>query len=247
MSSIDAEVRGNVGFLIWRVATRWRAATDRALAPLGLTHAQYSVLAPLYGMSAGGARPSQRELADFTGLDPVYVSKLVRALEREGFVTRSVKAGDPRAVELALTDRGMTAVREGIQAVTRLLEQSLAKAGTTTRPEYLALRVLVARGPWASPGELHGYLAGQRQLGLTEAAVTGLLAGLEDQGLASGTAAGGPGPAEATEAGAALLATLSAAVAPSTRELFAGFDPDELATAHRVLTRVTERAGQLLA
>ena len=118
VSSIDAEVRGNVGFLIWLVSTRWRAATDRALAPLGLTHAQYSVLAPLYGMSAGGARPSQRELADFTGLDPVYISKLVRALEREGFVTRAVKAGDPRAVELALTERGMTAVREGIQVVT---------------------------------------------------------------------------------------------------------------------------------
>jgi MarR family transcriptional regulator, organic hydroperoxide resistance regulator len=123
VSSIDAEVRGNVGFLIWRVSTRWRAATDRALAPLGLTHAQYSVLAPLYGMSAGGARPSQRELADFTGLDPVYVSKLVRALEREGFVTRAVKAGDPRAVELALTERGLTAVREGVQVVTAVRDR----------------------------------------------------------------------------------------------------------------------------
>ena len=106
-----------MGFLIWLVSTRWRAATDRALAPLGLTHAQYSVLAPLYGMSARGARPSQRELADFTGLDPVYISKLVRALEREGFATRAVKAGDPRAMELALTERGMTAAREGIAVV----------------------------------------------------------------------------------------------------------------------------------
>jgi MarR family transcriptional regulator, organic hydroperoxide resistance regulator len=123
VSSIGAEVRGNVGFLIWLVSTRWRAATDRALAPLGLTHAQYSVLAPLYGMSAGGARPSQRELADFTGLDPVYISKLVRALEREGFVTRAVKAGDPRAVELALTERGMTTVREGIQVVTAMRDR----------------------------------------------------------------------------------------------------------------------------
>ena len=112
-----------MGFLIWLVSTRWRASTDRALAPLGLTHAQYSVLAPLYGMSAGGARPSQRELADFTGLDPVYISKLVRALEREGFVRRAVKAGDPRAVELALTERGMTAVREGIQVVTAMRDR----------------------------------------------------------------------------------------------------------------------------
>jgi DNA-binding MarR family transcriptional regulator len=111
-----------VGFLVWRVSMRWRAAMDRALAPLGLTHAQYSVLAPLYGMSAGSARPSQRELADFTGLDPVYISKLVRALEREGFLSRSVKASDPRAVELALTAQGADAVRQGIQLVTAMRE-----------------------------------------------------------------------------------------------------------------------------
>jgi DNA-binding MarR family transcriptional regulator len=117
VSSTETEVRSNVGFLIWRLSMRWRAAMDRALAPLGLTHAQYAVLAPLYGMARGGARPSQRELADLTGLDPVYVSKLVRALERSGFVTRSVKAADPRAVELALTAHGAATVEEGVKAV----------------------------------------------------------------------------------------------------------------------------------
>ncbi|HEY7264243.1 MAG TPA: hypothetical protein VH589_22525 [Trebonia sp.] len=138
-------------------------------------------------------------------------------------------------------------IAEAEGAVTRLLEQTLAKTGTTTRPEYIALRVLVARGPWASPRELHEFLAGQRQLGLTETAAAELLAGLEDQGLASGTAAAGPGPAEATEAGSALLARINAAVAPATQALYAGFDPDDLATAHRVLTQVIERAGQLQA
>lgn len=36
----------NVGYLVWRLSTRWRATMDRALAPHGLTQAQYSVLAP---------------------------------------------------------------------------------------------------------------------------------------------------------------------------------------------------------
>ena len=123
MSDIEAEVRHNAGFLIWRLSTGWRAAMDRVLEPLGLTQAQYAVLAPLYGMSRSGARPSQRELADLTGLDPVYVSKLVRALEGDGFVTRSVKAADPRAVELALTEHGVAAVQEGVKAVYDLREQ----------------------------------------------------------------------------------------------------------------------------
>ena len=48
---------------------------------------------------------------------------LVRALERDGFVTRSVKPADPRAVELALTERGAAAVEEGVNAVYELRER----------------------------------------------------------------------------------------------------------------------------
>jgi len=82
MSDIEAEVRHNAGFLIWRVSMGWRAAMDRVLEPLGLTQAQYAVLAPLYGMSRSGARPSQRELADLTGLDAVYISGQLAHLPR---------------------------------------------------------------------------------------------------------------------------------------------------------------------
>jgi len=112
-------------------------------------------------------------------------------------------------------------IAEAQGAVTRLLERSLA-ATNTSRVEYITLRVLVVRGPFTSPGELHDYLAGQPQLGLTPEATAELLAGLEEQGLAAGTALGSPGPAKATERGAARLAQLSDAVAPTTRKLFGG-------------------------
>ena len=54
------------GYLLWRLTTKLRTAVDRLLAPLGLTHAQYTLLASLYGFSHTGAQPSQRELADWT-------------------------------------------------------------------------------------------------------------------------------------------------------------------------------------
>jgi DNA-binding MarR family transcriptional regulator len=135
-------------------------------------------------------------------------------------------------------------IAEAQGAVTRLLEKGLAKTGST-RLEYVALRVLSVRGPFASPRELHGFLAGERQLGLSPAGVTELLAGLQARGLATGTAVDDPGPAQATPEGAALLARLTQAVAPTTRELFSGFDPDDLATAHRVLADVVARADRL--
>ena len=124
MSTVkEAEAQANAGYLIWRLASRWRAAVDREVAPLGLTHAQYSLLASLYGLSRGGARPSQRELADFTGLDPIYVSKLARALERAGFVIRVTHPADPRAVQLSLTDYGVEIVLKAVRVVHALHER----------------------------------------------------------------------------------------------------------------------------
>jgi MarR family transcriptional regulator, organic hydroperoxide resistance regulator len=105
------------GFLIWRLSTKWRAEVDRALAPLGLTHAQFSVLAALAGMTRAGTRPNQRQLAEFTGLEPLYVSRLARALESAGLVERPVHPDDPRAVRLALTAHGRTVAAEAVAIV----------------------------------------------------------------------------------------------------------------------------------
>ena len=120
------------GFLVWRLSMRWRAAVDRAVAPLGLTHAQYSLLASLSGVQRQGRSPSQRELADTTGLDPIYVSKLCRALERSGLLTRNGDPDDTRAVRLALTDDGRDIVQRAIRVVHDLLEQLTAPLGGLT-------------------------------------------------------------------------------------------------------------------
>jgi DNA-binding MarR family transcriptional regulator len=117
------------GALVWRLSMKWRAAVDRAVMPLGLTHAQYVVLASLYGLSQTGARPSQRVLADFTGLEPVYVSRLARALQDGGLIGRTVAAADPRAVELTLTQHGVDVVVQAMSAVQELHEALLAPIG----------------------------------------------------------------------------------------------------------------------
>lgn len=135
-------------------------------------------------------------------------------------------------------------IAEAEGAVTRLLEQTLAPTGTSRR-QYVVLRVLAVRGPFGSPQDLHEYLAGQSQLGLGPEAVAALLGDMQKQGLATGTSLDSPGPAQATGEGAALLAGLTETVAPATRRLFAGLDPDDLAAAHRVLTQVIARAGEL--
>jgi DNA-binding MarR family transcriptional regulator len=126
---IQREQVPSTGWLIWQVALRWRTALDRALAPLGLTSAQYGLLASLHGLSRGGAQPSQRQLADFAGLEPMYVSKLARTLQAAGLIERTADPGDTRAVRLTLTDRGVQTVATARQIVVALDEQHLAPFG----------------------------------------------------------------------------------------------------------------------
>ena len=117
------------GYLVWRLSTKWRVAVDRAVAPLGLTHAQYALVASLYGMRRAGLRPSQRRLADHTGLEALYVSKLARALETAGLLERTRDPQDPRAVQLALTEEGNEVTRRAIKVVQGLLQQLLEPLG----------------------------------------------------------------------------------------------------------------------
>jgi MarR family transcriptional regulator, organic hydroperoxide resistance regulator len=122
------------GFLVWRLSMKWRVAVDRAVAPLGLTHAQYSLVASLYGMRRSGLRPSQRRLADHTGLEALYVSKLARSLESAGLVERARDPHDPRAVQLALTEEGLEVTRRAIDVVQGLLKQLLEPLGGLDSP-----------------------------------------------------------------------------------------------------------------
>ncbi|SHI56125.1 transcriptional regulator, MarR family [Streptomyces sp. 3214.6] len=129
MSESSGSERATPGYLVWRLSTKWRVAVDRAVAPLGLTHAQYSLVASLHGMQRAGERPSQRRLADHTGLEPLYVSKLARALESAELIERTRDPRDPRAVQLALTEQGQDVTRRAVQVVQRLLEQLLQPLG----------------------------------------------------------------------------------------------------------------------
>jgi DNA-binding MarR family transcriptional regulator len=127
--SMAAMESATTGYLLWRVTTKWRAAADRVLTPLGLTHAQFSLLASLHALIQTGAGPSQRQLADFSGLEPIFVSKLARALERSGLVVRAEHPTDPRAVELRLTERGSDLALRAAARIRELNEELTAPIG----------------------------------------------------------------------------------------------------------------------
>lgn len=128
------------GFLVWRLSMKWRVAVDRALAPLDLTHAQYSLLGSLLGMQHGKDEtrgPSQRRLADHTGLEPLYVSKLARTLEAAGLVSRLPDPADTRAVQLVLTPHGREVTTRAVGIVHDLMEELLAPLDAGRRAAFV--------------------------------------------------------------------------------------------------------------
>jgi len=65
----------------------------------------------LYELATRRPRPQAKEIAETLGLDPGYLSRILRKLERAGLVARATDSNDKRASDLALTDRGRAAVR----------------------------------------------------------------------------------------------------------------------------------------
>jgi len=93
--------------MLWRATLAWQRAVRAALAPHELTHVQFVLLASLWWLaSQTGSPPSQRELAEQAGTDPMMTSQVVRKLEARGLVTRAPHPTDARARHLALTPQG---------------------------------------------------------------------------------------------------------------------------------------------
>ncbi|HMG42248.1 MAG TPA: MarR family winged helix-turn-helix transcriptional regulator [Acidimicrobiales bacterium] len=149
------ELRPTTGSLVWHLALRWRAAVDREVAQFGLTHAQYSALASLRALARRGETPSQRRLAEYTGLGPIYVSKLARALERGGLVARVTDPTDARARQLTLTDQGAE-IADRAMTVVRALDAELTAPlggpdGSRIRTLGKSLQTLLQAAPEPEP------------------------------------------------------------------------------------------------
>jgi DNA-binding MarR family transcriptional regulator len=127
-------------------------------------------------------------------------------------------------------------IAEAQGALTTMLNSVLAGSGVSGT-EWVAFRVITARGPWRTSDVLGEYLVSQPQLGLDQAAAKELVGGLVHKGLVTDDE-----PVTLTSMGSELFSSLSDTVRQSTRNLYEGLDQDDLATAHRVLAKLTERA-----
>jgi DNA-binding MarR family transcriptional regulator len=105
------------GFLLWHVTLRWQRDIAAALAPLGLTHVQFVLLATAWWMNSQGEDPNQLGLARQAGTDVKMTSQVLRKLEAKGLIRRQVDPADTRARTLHVTERGADLAVQAVTAV----------------------------------------------------------------------------------------------------------------------------------
>lgn len=82
---------------------------ERRVTSLGIHHSQHRMLMRL-------AHPdlpnSQRELADAMNISPAAVTATLKALEKEGYITRTMGNDDNRRNTVRITEKGLNKVEE---------------------------------------------------------------------------------------------------------------------------------------
>jgi DNA-binding MarR family transcriptional regulator len=105
------------GFMLWHATLRWQRRISQALAPMGLTHVQFVLLACTWWLNQQDQHPSQVELATFAGTDVKMTSQVLRSLERKGLLGREVDPVDTRARLLRVTRPGARLAPRAIAVV----------------------------------------------------------------------------------------------------------------------------------
>jgi DNA-binding MarR family transcriptional regulator len=118
---LHEEDRG-VGFLLTEAARLLRKLLDRRLQPLGLTRAQWSVLATL----AIRDGQSQSHLAEVLEIEKTTAGRLIDHLEKSGWVERRPIPGDRRLWGVFLTGRARPLIAEVERVVLESRAQMLA-------------------------------------------------------------------------------------------------------------------------
>ncbi|MDQ2811623.1 MAG: MarR family transcriptional regulator [Actinomycetota bacterium] len=119
----------HLGELYLEVHHRMRRAFDDGMSACGLSLARTKVLSQL--QHSGPARPSV--LATEFGLAPRTVTELVDTLERDGLATRQADPTDRRALLVALTSEGESALAVARTTRARLMKQVFGALGAEDR------------------------------------------------------------------------------------------------------------------
>lgn len=105
------------GFLLWQASSLWQRSIREALAPTGLTHAQFVLLASLAWLGGSDTGINQVQLAEHARMDVMMTSDVLRTLEAKGLIRRVRNPLDRRAWNLEIQEAGLALANQAVGLV----------------------------------------------------------------------------------------------------------------------------------
>jgi MarR family transcriptional regulator, organic hydroperoxide resistance regulator len=141
------------GFLLWQLTNLWQQRTRSALAPLGITHVQFVLLASIAWLENTEVVVSQATLSRHAHTDIMMTSQVVRTLEEKGLVTRTVHPTDTRAKAVSLTVEGHKVAQQAFSVVETVDEQFFQELGGQVSTFVGLMQLLIGAQVQISPPE----------------------------------------------------------------------------------------------
>lgn len=123
----------SVGFYLYDAARLMRRDFDRRARTVGLTRAQWSVLAHL----ARNEGSNQAAIADYLDVEPITLVRLLDRLEESGWIERRIDPNDRRARLIHLTEKAWPILDKMHALAGETREVMLAGLDAETRQQFL--------------------------------------------------------------------------------------------------------------
>jgi DNA-binding MarR family transcriptional regulator len=137
-------------YLIKQVQYQTYVRLEAALQPLGITAAQFRILATL----AHGEKRSSAELSRLFGVKPQTMIKQIAILEANGAIERHLAKGNKRVLEVSLTEGGRARLRACDKAAAAVEAEIFAAFEPGDLDEYRTLMMKLLAGLRSIPTEV---------------------------------------------------------------------------------------------
>src|SRR5579862_2645248 len=124
-----ARPEDSLGYLLWHTMHDWQRQLDQQLAPLGMSHVQFILMACAARLAAQGQPVSQARLAAYSRFDPMLVSKVLRTIESRGLLRRDADPEDTRCKRVELTPQGLATLERAFAVVAAAHQRHFARLG----------------------------------------------------------------------------------------------------------------------
>ena len=116
-SSNFEESSNSIGLIFWKVSTQWQRKIKENLNKIDLTHTQFVILASIQELSEDHKIITQKEISDFSSIDTMTVSSVLRLLEKKMYIQRLDHPNDTRANRIEITLDGEKIIHTAIPIV----------------------------------------------------------------------------------------------------------------------------------